>query len=882
MAAEAIIGDTLPQIEGYRVLRKLGEGGMGSVYLGEDQTLGRRVAIKRISTRLASDSAARARFLREARAMATVEHPNLVRVYSFGESEQQVHLVMEYVEGETLADRVRRQGRLSVDEALPVVEQIVSALEAAAEKGIVHRDIKPANILIDTRERVRVADFGLAKPVDSSSEEATLTQAGLVLGTPHYLSPEQARGESADLRSDIYSLRILLYELLAGVPPFRGATPAAVLAGHLHTPLPELRDSLPELPERVARLVSWMTQKSPARRPESYAALRRAIDESTRPLERWAAGSPYRGLAVFDLEHAPVFFGRGRAIDDITEALQTQQAAGCAFVVVLGMSGSGKSSLLRAGVLPRLLRERSVPGADFWRWAILRPADSSGDLFDGLAAALLRPGALPELKADGTTAGELARLLRDAPRAAAAIVKGGLSQVAAERRHEAALAAQPDGRLALVIDQMEELFTFESIEPRQRQAFVSALAALAGSGRAAVLGALRSDYFPRCEELPELMALKEGAGQYHLLPPTPSEMTQMIRQPARAAGLRFEEEETQGALDEVLREAASGQQGSLPLLEFALEELYQRRTPEGQLTFSAYRSMGGLEGALSRRAEAVFSELSTDTRATLPEVLSALVRVESNREVSRRYAALEGFDSPESRALIEAFIGARLFVADRTDQGVAVVSIAHDALLRSWRRLDEWLESNRELLRIRERITAATTLWAESGKPRDLLLAEGKPLEEAWPLLQIRGLDLSRDEQELIRTSEARARGRRRARWLMNANGVALLVAAAFVLAFWLWRVLPPLARTYTLRDELLPLSTRVMIIVSNGFVRWILPLLLVALPGLFLLRKRIRVPELVRSGMALAIASGLALLVLVLVLLAAMTDVARVLGTRM
>jgi TPR repeat protein/predicted Ser/Thr protein kinase len=866
-----------PSIQGYRFLRKLGEGGMGAVYLAEDVTLGRRVAIKVVSARLAQDGAARTRLLREARAMATAEHPHIVRVYSFGEHAGVVYIVMEYVDGDDLGERLRRLGRLPIEEALQVTRQIAEALEAASEKGIVHRDIKPANVLLDARDHVRVADFGLAKPVASSAGETPLTQTGLIVGTPHYLSPEQARGEAVDFRSDIYSLGVLLYEMLAGTPPFHGTTPVAVVAQHLNTPPPPLRDVRAETPSGVVRLVEHMMEKEPGRRPQSYAALRKAIEESTAAPARWTSGSPYRGLAPFDFEHAPIFFGRARAVAGVIEALRAQAASGRAFVLVLGMSGSGKSSLLRAGVLPCLLQPGAIEGVRLWRRAVLRPADAAGDLFDGLAAALMRPEALPELGADGTTDRELARLLRESPRGAGLLVKGGVSQAAAELRRAQGLAEQPDLRLVLVVDQMEEMFTLERIAAAQRAAFFETLSSMARSGHVWVLATLRSDFYARCEELGELMALKEGAGQYHLLPPTPAEVAQMIRHPARAAGLRFEEDAaTQVGLDEVLRDAAADQVGNLPLLEFALEELYRRRSAEGMLTHAAYREIGGVEGALTRRAEAAFTSLSPDVQATLADVLGALVRVGSGEEetFNRRYASLDSFVSPDSLALVEAFVDSRLFVADRGDEGRAVVSIAHEALLRSWPRLRQWLEENRELLRVRGRVAAAAALWAEKGKPADLLLAEGKPFEEAAPLLGVRGLDLSADEREFLRASEARDRRRRRARRLMNVNSVVLLIGAAAVYSFWLWKVVPTFAALSAGLGKALPLSTRLAIMTANATVR-LSPLLVVAVLLLYRFRKRLRLPEFVGSGLALAIATGVGLLLTLCVFVILMFQVA-------
>jgi tetratricopeptide (TPR) repeat protein/predicted Ser/Thr protein kinase len=265
-----------PAVKGLRPIRQLGAGGMGVVYLAEDETLGRQVAVKVVSERFVSTPAARARFEREARSMATVEHPNVVRVYSYGKERDRPYFVMEYVEGASLSDRLRR-GPLSVAEAIGVCRQVVSALEAAWEKGLVHRDVKPSNILLDLQGNVRVADFGLAKPAQGTAD-ASLTETGSLLGTAHYVSPEQARGDAVDFRSDIYSLGIVLFEMLAGSRPFEGATPFEIVAKHLTEPTPPLRQRCAGLSEAVERLVAAMTDKRPEARPDSYGALRRQLD----------------------------------------------------------------------------------------------------------------------------------------------------------------------------------------------------------------------------------------------------------------------------------------------------------------------------------------------------------------------------------------------------------------------------------------------------------------------------------------------------------------------------------------------------------------------------------------------------------------------------
>jgi tRNA A-37 threonylcarbamoyl transferase component Bud32/tetratricopeptide (TPR) repeat protein len=282
------------EIPGYRMTRRLGEGGMGAVFLAEELALGRQVAIKVVSDKIARDSEIRARFLREARLLATVEHPNVVRVYTFGEIDERAYLVMEYVEGETLADRIRRTGPMAPDAALAAVRAVADALSTAWEEKVIHRDIKPSNILFDKRGRLRVADFGLAKGIESATD-SSLTQTGYLLGSPHYVAPEQAAGHEADFRSDIYSLGIVLFELITGRKPYDGQSAVAIVAKHLHEPLPNVRELVPDLPDEIADLITWMTAKDPAHRPQSYAELLSVLREDSL--------TPTAPLAMHDITH---------------------------------------------------------------------------------------------------------------------------------------------------------------------------------------------------------------------------------------------------------------------------------------------------------------------------------------------------------------------------------------------------------------------------------------------------------------------------------------------------------------------------------------------------------------------------------------------------
>ena len=264
------------QFPGYRMVKLLGKGGMGEVFLAEDEALGRRVAIKTLTP----TPEGRARFLREARSLATLDHPRVVRIYSYGETSESPFFVMEYVEGETLADRLAR-GPLPFDDVARITRQIVEALAAAHHRGLVHRDIKPSNVLIDAEGQIRVADFGLARTPEKS---ASLTTEGHFAGSPHYVAPEQARGHDVDFRADLYSLGIVMYEMITGKRPFDGGSGVEILARQLTEPVPSVTRLRPDTPAFLASMVEALTRKSPDERPGSYEVVLRSLsDASTLP-----------------------------------------------------------------------------------------------------------------------------------------------------------------------------------------------------------------------------------------------------------------------------------------------------------------------------------------------------------------------------------------------------------------------------------------------------------------------------------------------------------------------------------------------------------------------------------------------------------------------
>jgi serine/threonine protein kinase/beta-lactam-binding protein with PASTA domain len=263
----------------YQVVRKLGAGGMANVYLAEDQELGRRVAIKILNDRFANDDQFIERFRREAKNAAALSHPNIVSIYDRGEAAGTYYIAMEYLDGRSLKELITSRGPAPLNVAIEYARQILSALRFAHRHGIVHRDIKPHNVLVDAEGRVKVTDFGIARAGTSQ-----MTEAGSIVGTAQYLSPEQARGTGVDQRSDLYSLGIVLYELLTGTLPFNGDTPVEIAMKHL-SQTPELPSvSRPELPRELDLVVTRALAKNPDDRYQN-------ADEMDADLERLARGA---------------------------------------------------------------------------------------------------------------------------------------------------------------------------------------------------------------------------------------------------------------------------------------------------------------------------------------------------------------------------------------------------------------------------------------------------------------------------------------------------------------------------------------------------------------------------------------------------------------
>ena len=283
--------------DAYTIEGEIGRGGMGVVYRARDERLQRRVAIKVLPPELAFQQDIRQRFTREAQTAARLSHPHIVPIHSVGEGQGLVYFVMGYVDGESVATRIRRRGNLPVEEARRIMMETADALSAAHAFSVIHRDIKPDNILLEgTRGRVMVTDFGIAKALSATSG-ATLTGIGVAIGTPAFMSPEQAAGErDIDGRSDLYSLGVVTYQMLTGALPFSAPSVAGILMKQITEPAPDLRAKRPDTPEDLALAVTRCLEKDPENRWATADALRRALEtRSTTAAPRTSGAAGQRG-----------------------------------------------------------------------------------------------------------------------------------------------------------------------------------------------------------------------------------------------------------------------------------------------------------------------------------------------------------------------------------------------------------------------------------------------------------------------------------------------------------------------------------------------------------------------------------------------------------
>jgi len=736
-------------VRGFNLGERVGTGGYGAVYRATQLTIEREVAIKIILPRYADQPEFIRRFEAEAQLVARLEHPHIVPLYDYWREPGVAYLVMRYLRGGSLQTRLQRDGSLSPDTLLPVLEQICAGLHAAHRAGVIHRDIKPANILLDDDGNAYLADFGIAKHLYDG--DAALTQGDAVIGSPAYISPEQILADPIRPQTDIYSLGVMLYELLTGHKPFRGSTPIAFIQQHLNQPLPLLAENGGKAtPTPLDIVIGRATAKEPTERyPDILAMLtdlRRALAPDAVPTDLLVASedhtpphvaamltlpdleNPFKGLHPFNEADADNFFGRQTLVQTLLERL-AEDTDLAPFLAVFGPSGSGKSSVVRAGLIPAL-RRGGLPNTDQWFITEMRPGSHP---LDELETALLRVAVNPPDTLRQQLQADERGLLRAVNRI---------------------LPADETTDLLLVVDQFEELFTL-TVDESARMHFLNALVAavLEPRSRLRVVITLRADFIDRPLQYVDFGDLLRQRTEF-VLPLTPDELEQAIVGPTRRAGLTLEAGLTPAIIGDI-----GAQPGMLPLLQYALTELFERRDGR-RLTMSGYQQGGGVTGALARRADDLFGGLPDSDRQAARRLFLRLVTVSEGTEDTRRRVPLSdvsanGAGPDATERVIDLFGKHRLLTFDRDPitRG-PTVEVAHEALIREWGRLREWLDEDREFLLWGQRLRAALHQWDASGQDDGALL-RGSLLTEAETWLARREPYLTEAERDFIRAGTA-------------------------------------------------------------------------------------------------------------------------------
>jgi energy-coupling factor transporter ATP-binding protein EcfA2 len=527
--------------------------------------------------------------------------------------------------------------------------------------------------------------------------------------------------------------------------------------------------------------------------------------------------NPFRGLQFFNFEDAALFHGRTKAIGEVLDILNNQATAGRPFVLILGPNGSGKSSLVQAGVLPFLTEIGSPLGP--WRRAITRPgtAGSREDPFHRLAAALLAQAALPALKQAGTPNPEahLASELLENPQEVAQRILEVLDRDGWQEpawatneirnefenpgsiegvelaRHRRLTPIRPVAHLALVIDPLEELFT-ENFSPDLQRGFIAALGTLIRTGRVFAIATLQSDFYTAYQQFPELIELTGSIGKYDLRLPTPEEIGDMIRLPAKAVGLHFEQDHTNGCgLDKAILEAALSSPEPLPLLEHLLSELYRKQAirQDGLLKWSDYLESGGFERALAKHAETLFTTLKSDAQGAFDFVVRRLIGFGNGAQGIRRTvlyreiiapAGLDRRQKEGAQSFVDSFIKEGLFYAEPGGTPESLICISHQTLLRRWPRVRQWLAEHQAFLRMRDRLDSSLGLWLHGNQRDEDLLGSSFGVADAAALLRHFRSSLSNTQTEYLEKilkAEKQYRRSRRRVWMAAGAAFVLLVA---------------------------------------------------------------------------------------------------------
>ena len=779
-------------VDNFQVVRLLGRGGMGQVYLARDVKLGRKVALKLIQPGYLGAEGAAERFMTEARLTARFDHPHIIPVHGVGEHQGQPYLALAYLEGQTLRDRLRER-RTGTQESIRFGLAIALALEEAHRHGVLHRDLKPANVFVGSDGRLRVLDFGLAKTVSSppldevtadgpgptsaspkspvrrletETEPATTTSGG----TPSYMAPEQWTQGECTPATDMWALGVILFEMCSGRRPFEASdlVMLAVLVGGEET-APAL-ERFADVPAGLATLVAECLAKAPEARPT--AAKVRETLERLLGHARPAPGdgdSPFRGLLPFTERHADMFFGRDQEVAALTERLRLQP-----LVAVVGPSGAGKSSFVHAGVIPRL-REQEP-----WIVLSMRPGNQP---FSALAARMARH----ETYSSSTLASrrraaeatvdpvELAEARSEEEDLAEAL-RSERGLLAIELR---AMADRRQAQVLLLVDQLEELYTLTQ-DDEIRRAFMAAICSAADDPNdpVRVVFTVRDDFLGRLATSREA---REALTQVTVLQRLgEAQLREILTKPVEALGYRYDD----AAVVEHMIASVEAEPTSLPLLQFTAQRLWERRDDSKRLLLRrAYDDMGGVGGALGKHADGVLEGLSPAALKLARKLMLRLVTPERTRRVVPRARLIEAL-GPDLEPVLDRLVEARLLSVSRARGRAAqdaTLELAHESLTRTWSTLSRWIDESDEEVAFLNEVVQAAELWEKRGR-RPEELWRGDALRDAGRMRrQTQLTQLASEFLDAATRREAAAVLRKRA---AVVTAIAALVAVAVVLAF--------------------------------------------------------------------------------------------------
>ena len=782
------------RINQYELIKLLGEGGMGTVFLARDLRLGRRVAIKFLQT---DQPEIRQRFLVEARTTARCQHDNIVVIYEVGEhgalGEDQTgspFIVLEFLNGKPLTAFTEGGQRMPYARAVEVMCAVLRALECAHGAGIVHRDLKPDNIFVTDSGTIKVLDFGIAKVlqdgpgggaaarIDKSSGQirmpsplelatgsnTSLTRAGTIMGTLKYMSPEQwGIGIEIDHLTDIWACGVLLYRMICGRHPLHPLDGnQLVVTAMLELPMPSMAEAAPaDVPRELIHIVDRCLLKLKEQRWQSAAELLAALEPfqpGRRTLELQIDDTPYAGLSSFQENDAGKFFGRNREIAAMVTRIRDQP-----LMAVVGSSGVGKSSFVRAGLVPALKRS-----GETWESIVIRPGRRPLDALASVIQPMVATAA--NLADEMEEQKKLVDTLRREP--------GHLGEVLRLR------ARRDTRRVLLFVDQFEELYT-QVADPLERAAFTACLAAVADDATSPlrVVLSIRADFLDRVAEDPQFLA-ELTRGLFFLGPPSREGLREAISNPAEMAGFKFELPAT---IDDMLDHLETTP-GALPLLQFAAARLWEMRDKARRLlTHQSYMAMGGVAGALATHADRVINDLGPQKTSLVRAVLLRLVTAERTRAIVPLAELRElSREVGEVQRLVDQMVDARLLVVQTLDgtKG-STVEIVHESLVHGWPMLRRWLDENQDDVVLVEQLRGAARQWAAKGRDAGLLW-RGESAEEAKRFrIRYKGplSDVERGFLDAVVYQEQASQRRRRALIIGGFTLLSLVVVGAMSLA---------------------------------------------------------------------------------------------------